>query len=703
LRLNEEPRQNTRSPRGVFLGSLFYILVSFILRLYHLDAQSLWFDEGWSWHLAKMPLEEMAAATAGDRSPVLYYALLHFWILVFGESEFAMRFLSVIADTITLSFVVTLARRIQSSNHPNSQSSIHPFIQPPYLAGLLYALCPFAIWYAQEMRMYALVAMFCTASSYFLLKGIPLDRHHSSIVLQPAPSLTKDRSWVRWLIASSVCLGLAIHSHYYAIFLLPAHFVVVITQLLEGWKFEPFKRSNRPTFKPSNVQTRFVAIWLMATAVVIASVVPWLLVARGGFVYDDGFAFPLNTIDGRIIEFVRAFVSGGIAKPLPEWWWLPPSILISSITISLITSRTQDSTIRSHSSMTLIALTVLPLLAATVAVRLFYPYRSVFHPRYLIYIVPILCVLLSGAWIKFRPTTSRRNDAPLRMKSLISHLSSLISLTLLIFWLPNLYAYFTDAQFQRDDVRAATKHVVEALQPNDVIVMTRDNYALRYYYPRDKQSQLVALPNGLHGILTNDKTVIEALAPKSPNRVRLFLWQDDVVDPQRFVETTLRANGFQIGEYNFRQIRLPLYQISSQPIQTIQLKPREVNFGDTLKLMRYWLTEKSLAGDWFYLTLEWQAQRSIERDFKVFVHVLDTNGNLAFQQDKLTLNELLPTSRWEPNKIYRDPYAMVVPSELPAGEYRVVVGVYDAISGERLPVGDATFIEISKLKVENRK
>jgi hypothetical protein len=87
----------------------------------------------------------------------------------------------------------------------------------------------------------------------------------------------------------------------------------------------------------------------------------------------------------------------------------------------------------------------------------------------------------------------------------------------------------------------------------------------------------------------------------------------------------------------------------------------------------------------------------------VFVHVLDTNGNLAFQQDKLTLNELLPTSRWEPNKIYRDPYAMVVPSELPAGEYRVVVGVYDAISGERLPVGDATFIEISKLKVENRK
>jgi hypothetical protein len=46
---------------------------------------------------------------------------------------------------------------------------------------------------------------------------------------------------------------------------------------------------------------------------------------------------------------------------------------------------------------------------------------------------------------------------------------------------------------------------------------------------------------------------------------------------------------------------------------------------------------------------------------------------------------------------------MVVPSELPAGEYRVVVGVYDAISGERLPVGDTTFIEVSKLKIENRK
>ena len=33
-----------------------------------------------------------------------------------------------------------------------------------------------------------------------------------------------------------------------------------------------------------------------------------------------------------------------------------------------------------------------------VAVRVVYPYRSVFHPRYLIYVAPMACVLLGG-WV----------------------------------------------------------------------------------------------------------------------------------------------------------------------------------------------------------------------------------------------------------------------------------------------------------------
>ncbi|MEM2446447.1 MAG: hypothetical protein QW734_07300, partial [Candidatus Bathyarchaeia archaeon] len=60
-----------------------------------LSLPSLWFDEGWSWHLARMPIPEMMRATAADRSPFLYYLLLHFWIRIAGESEWALRWPSV--------------------------------------------------------------------------------------------------------------------------------------------------------------------------------------------------------------------------------------------------------------------------------------------------------------------------------------------------------------------------------------------------------------------------------------------------------------------------------------------------------------------------------------------------------------------------------------------------------------------------------
>ena len=80
--------------------------------MWALGGQSLWFDEGWSWHLAKMPLAEMAVTTAGDRSPPLYYALLHVWLLFAGQSEFAMRYVSAIADTATVALVMAFAKAL---------------------------------------------------------------------------------------------------------------------------------------------------------------------------------------------------------------------------------------------------------------------------------------------------------------------------------------------------------------------------------------------------------------------------------------------------------------------------------------------------------------------------------------------------------------------------------------------------------------
>ncbi len=55
------------------------ILVAFALRIFRLGAQSLWYDEGVTAWLARLPLAQQAAWTANDIQPPLYYAVVTFW------------------------------------------------------------------------------------------------------------------------------------------------------------------------------------------------------------------------------------------------------------------------------------------------------------------------------------------------------------------------------------------------------------------------------------------------------------------------------------------------------------------------------------------------------------------------------------------------------------------------------------------------
>jgi mannosyltransferase len=701
---NEAGARNLAWPLAI---PLLLVLIAFGLRALRLDAQSLWFDEGWSWHLARLPLGEMALTTAGDRSPALYYALLHGWIDLAGDSEFAMRFLSVFADVVTLAAVMALARALAGRRSRWA----------PLVAGLLYAVSPLGLWYAQETRMYALVGALCVTSTYWLWRWL------------------RDPRRLRALVGSAVLLALAVHSHYYAIFLLPAHGAAVLGWLAmrrkEGREESKEDRSQKPEVRSpasalrtphsgltphsSLLTPHFFLRWALAALAVVAALVPWLLVASAGFAYDDGFEFPLNTVAGRMGEWVLALASGGLARALPEWW--PWALLLAAVagTVGLISAR------RWRELGFIILLVVVPLLAATVAVRIMYPYRSVFHPRYLIYVAPLACVWFAGAWgVKRKDIASpssistgsipvqaiRRPSSIIRLLSFVLGLSSFVALAAL--WLPGLAAYYTDPALARDDVRGAAAHVAEAWQPGDLVVMTRDNYALHYYARRYPDLPLVAVPQGLHGVLAGDAAMVDILNQYKPQRVRLFLWQDDVVDPQKLVESTLWAHGYEIGEINFGQIRLPLYQVQDQrwPAAGLSFTPVSARFGSSLGLTGYWMRPQSRPGDWFYVVLTWLARQKLEADYKVFVHVWGADGHVLFQRDKRSLNDLLPMSRWTPGRELRDDFAMVIPADLPPGEYRVVVGVYDPAAGgtrlaaqsDRSPVvSDAVVLGVLKV------
>ena len=93
-------------------------------------------------------------------------------------------------------------------------------------------------------------------------------------------------------------------------------------------------------------------------------------------------------------------------------------------------------------------------------------------------------------------------------------------------------------------------------------------------------------------------------------------------------------------------------------------------------------------GDTLNLTLFWQALNQVDRSYTVFVHLLGSDGQVVAQQDSPPGGGASPTSSWVPAEYITDMYQLVVKPDLPAGEYRIEIGMYDPATGVRLPVVD---------------
>lgn len=102
------------------------------------------------------------------------------------------------------------------------------------------------------------------------------------------------------------------------------------------------------------------------------------------------------------------------------------------------------------------------------------------------------------------------------------------------------------------------------------------------------------------------------------------------------------------------------------------------------------------------LTLYWQATDTPAADYTVFVHLLDQEGNWLAGADAPPVNNFYPTSLWQAGDIIDDLHTLVLPTDLPSDDYRILIGLYDPISGVRLlrTDGSGDLVEIP-LKVED--
>ena len=250
--------------------------------------------------------------------------------------------------------------------------------------------------------------------------------------------------------------------------------------------------------------------------------------------------------------------------------------------------------------------------------------------------------------------------------------------------------------FRRDDMRGLVRRMESDLQPGDAVIVSALGLKelLGYYY------QAGAPVFGLPTVADDDITkaqVLEIIA--AHNRLHVIFYGADQQDPNLVIETTLNNYAFEISDRWVDDLRYARYETMSTPGALMQV---EQAFGDSITLEAYALgADVVSAGDALTVQLLWSAKTALTQRYKVFLQLLDAQGRLAAQRDSEPAGGSAMTTAWPVGDSVVDKHALEIPSDLPAGEYTLIAGLYDIQDPmARLPVGQGTYFELGTVTVQ---
>jgi hypothetical protein len=190
-------------------------------------------------------------------------------------------------------------------------------------------------------------------------------------------------------------------------------------------------------------------------------------------------------------------------------------------------------------------------------------------------------------------------------------------------------------------------------------------------------------------------------------RVWLVRAQPAASDVHRGVERYLVERAYKIDEMRFGNwSRLMLFLppegevVSSKTLHMIQ--------GDEVRLAGYAIrldaegdepASLTISPDaWMELSLNWQAVQAMSSDYTVFVQLLDEGNHVIWQKDRYPGDGVFPTSQWKIGKTIPDNYAF--PLDLSPGSYRLIAGMYDWTTMDRLMWWNEDMVLLADLEVQ---
>jgi mannosyltransferase len=607
------------------------LLLAAALRFYRLAGQSLWSDEGNSVALAQAGLAEIAARTALDIHPPLYYWLLHFWMRLFGQSEVAVRSLSSVAAVLLVAVIYRLGVRLFDR-------------RAGLMAAFVAAVSPFQVYYAQEARMYALLALLGALTVWATVEWMGMR----------APEGEEAReSRLPWALLYVLSATAGLYTQYAFPVVLAATNLAVLAHLWQTRKQEP-------------VAPR-LAGWLAMQAIPLALYLPWLPVAWRQL---TTWPAPSPTDAGNAFVTIWRTLALGPAGGINSQPW---DVVFGGLALV--------------GSILLLALAPLPrallvLLYGGLPVGLT---LLLFKPAYLKFLLvasPALCLLLGlelALW-RIRKRVSLETWVGAGIIALAA-------------WGP-LVAYYTDPAVARDDYRGIARILEAVAGPGDAILLDAagQQEVFNYYY----RGAAPVYPLPRQRPLDRQATVaeLETILARA-RRVYALYWATDESDPAGVIEGWLNEHAFKATDVWVGNVRLVSY---AAPLPAGDLLPADARLGEHITLTGYRLLPKrTVPGEVVQIQLRWTTDAPLAARYVVFVQALDAANHLAGQRDA---GPATPSADWTPGQPVLDRHGLLIELGTPPGEYRIIAGLYDAASGQRLPTAAGDFVELGSLAVE---
>ena len=435
-----------------------------LLRLFMLTNQSLWYDEGLSLlatdsETLQGTLNALAGRTGGDKYQPLYFFILSAWRSVIGDSEFSLRFLSVLPGVVALIFMSATVARIYGGRHA--------FWSTSYLTVSAFWIC-----YSQEVRPYSLLFSLGAIQLYLL----------SPIFIES--SKPKPGRIALFAVVTGISCFASILLAVFSVSLALAH-VVATRSTLQWLKW----------WAPALLACVPAGIYLMGTPVVAEYAIDSTnglglplyknsLFAIYGILVGHSYGPPLDALRG----------SGGILDSVRQYGWQLLALSVASLFLfagflhshnpfarspfarSAAGEKTHERTIESTGTTFFIVLLICCFCMAILVAKVS---AINWMPRHSFYLSIPLAVLMPLAFIKKQQLVGKQVG---NAHKLIRNSAMIAFVSVLAMNLHASYNYFYKSEYWRDDYRSAAMYLTENLTETDRAIMLWGQPRLLSYY-----------------------------------------------------------------------------------------------------------------------------------------------------------------------------------------------------------------------------